>query len=138
MTKEQKINLLVVPITLVIVGIVTVILVVLKQNWKYYLIGGLLSLLTHGLMVKQNARMTRLTKLDPEHTTYNPKRSAVLWYFLRFFLVLAIFVVLGYLAKDLERMQFVISMILALAGYVTLKIVFIILILIFREKVVKE
>lgn len=138
MTKEQKINFLVVPITLVVVGIITVILLVCKLNWKYYLIGGLLSLLTHGLMVKQNARMTRMVKLDPEHETYNPKRSALLWYFLRFGLVLVIFVVLGYLAKDYERNEFILSMILALAGYATLKIIFIILILIFREKVVKE
>ena len=138
MTKEQKINFLVVPITLVVVGIVTVILLVCKQDWKYYLIGGFLSLLTHGLMVKQNARMTRMVKLDPEHQTYNPKKSAILWYFLRFILVLVIFAVLGYLAKDKPRNEFVISMILALVGYVTLNIIFIILILIFREKVVKE
>lgn len=138
LTKEEKINFLVVPISILVIGIVTMILVFTNQNWKYYLIGGALGLLTHGLMVKQNARMTRMVKLDPEHTTFNPKRSSILWYFLRFGVVAVVLVVLGFLIKDKEQTEKVISMILALAGYATLKIIFLICILIFREKVIKE
>ena len=138
MTKDQKINFLVVPITLAVVGIVTLILFLCKQDWKYYLIGGMLGLMCHGLMVKQNARMLRMTRLDPTHTTYNPKKSTILWYLLRFSLVLVVFVVLGFLAKDKPRTQFVISMLIALGGYITLKIIFLIILLCFREKVVKE
>jgi len=138
MTKDQKINFLVVPITLGVVGIVTLILFLCKQDWKYYLIGGMLGLMCHGLMVKQNARLTRMTRLDPTHTTFSPKKSAILWYLLRFALVLGVFVVLGFLAKDKPRTQFVISMLIALGGYITLKIIFLIILLCFREKVVKE
>ena len=89
-------------------------------------------------MVKQNARMTRMTKLDPTHTTFNPKKSTILWYLLRFALVLVVFVVLGFLAKDRERKDFVISMLIALGGYMTLKVIFIIMLMCVREKVVKE
>ena len=110
MTKDQKINFLVVPISLAVIGIVTLILFLCKQEWKYYLIGGMLGLMCHGLMVKQNARMTRMTKVDPLHTAFNPKKSAILWYALRFLLVLVVFVVLGYLAKDKPRVEFVVSM----------------------------
>jgi len=138
MTRDQKINFLVVPITIAIVGIVTLILALCKQDWKYYLIGGMLGLMCHGLMVKQNARMLRMTRLDPTHTTYNPKKSTILWYLLRFALVLVVFVVLGFLAKDKPRKDFVISMIIALAGYLTLKVIFLIMLLCIREKVVKE
>jgi len=138
MTRDQKINFLVVPITLAVVGIVALILFLCKQDWKYYLIGGMLGLMCHGLMVKQNARMTRMTKLDPTHTAFNPKKSTILWYLLRFVLVLVVFVVLGFLAKDKPRQEFVISMLIALGGYMTLKIIFIIMLLCFREKVVKE
>ena len=138
MTRDQKINFLVVPITLAVVGIVTLILFLCKQDWKYYLIGGMLGLMCHGLMVKQNARMTRMTKLDPTHTTFNPKKSTILWYLLRFALVLVVFVVLGFLAKDRERKDFVISMLIALGGYMTLKVIFIIMLMCVREKVVKE
>jgi hypothetical protein len=61
-----------------------------------------------------------------------------LWYLLRFALVLVVFVVLGFLAKDKPRKDFVISMIIALAGYLTLKVIFLIMLLCIREKVVKE
>ena len=141
MTRDQKINFLVVPITLAIVGIVTLVLFLCKQDWKYYLIGGMLGLMCHGLMVKQNARMMRMTKLDPTNTVFNPKKSTILWYLLRFGLVLVVFVVLGFLAKDKPREpinEFVISMLIALGGYITLKIVFLIILLCFRKKVVKE
>ncbi len=138
MTKDQKINFIVVLITLVIIGIVTLVLFLCKQEWKYYLIGGMLGLMCHGLMVKQNARATRMMKLDPNQTAFNPKKSAILWYLLRFVLVLGIFAVLGYFAKDKPRVELVISMLIALAGYMTIKIVFLIVLLCFREKVVKE
>ncbi len=138
MTKDQKINFLVVPITLGVVGIITLVLFLCGQDWKYYLIGGMLGLMCHGLMVKQNARMLRMTKLDPTQTVFNPKKSSILWYLLRFVLVLVVFVVLGFLAKDKPRQEFVISMLIALGGYLTLKIIFLIILLCFREKVVKE
>ena len=76
MTRDQKINFIVVPITLLIVGIVTLVLFLVGKNevwWKYYLIGGMLGLMCHGLMVKQNARTIRMTKLDPTGTVFHPK-----------------------------------------------------------------
>ena len=134
MTREQKINFFVVPISFVLAIIITVVLVVTKQDWKYYLIGVLLGLMTHGMMVKQNARLVRLNKLDPNHTTFNPRKSAILWFALRFLLVAGVFVVLGLLAKDEERTVLVAKMLYALAGYVTVKVVFIILLLTMKNR----
>ena len=141
MTRDQKINFIVVPITLLIVGIVTLVLFLVGKNevwWKYYLIGGMLGLMCHGLMVKQNARTIRMTKLDPTGTVFYPKKSAMLWYALRFALVVTVLVVLGFLAPKDLREKFVISMLSALGGYLTLKVIFLIILLCFREKVVKE
>jgi len=138
MTRDQKINFIVVPISLLVIGIVTIILVITKQEWRYYLIGGMLGLMCHGLMVKQNARMSRMTKLDPNQTVFHPKKSALLWFLLRFVLVVTVFVVLGFLAPKDPREKFVISMLIALGGYLTLKVIFLIILLCFREKVVKE
>lgn len=138
MTKDQKINFIVVPISLLAIGIITLILFLTKQEWKFYLIGGFLGLMCHGLMVKQNARISRMTKLDPTQTVFNPKKSAILWYLLRFVLVIAVFVVLGFLAPKDPRQKFVISMLIALGGYLTIKILFFIILLSYREKVVKE
>ena len=141
MTRDQKINFIVVPITILIVGIVSLVLFLVAKHdvyWKYYLIGGLLGLMCHGLMIKQNARIARMSKLDPTETVFHPKKSAMLWYALRFVLVVTVLVVLGFLAPKDPREKFVISMLSALGGYLTLKIIFLIILLCFREKVVKE
>lgn len=134
MTREQKINFFVVPISAVLAIIITVILVLTKQDWKYYLIGVLLGLMTHGMMVKQNARLVRLNKLDPNHTTFNPHKSAILWFLLRFLLVAGVLVVLGLLARNDERTVLVAKMLVAGGGYVTVKIVFIILLLTIKKR----
>ncbi|MBQ9449028.1 MAG: hypothetical protein IJU60_04055 [Acholeplasmatales bacterium] len=134
MTREQKINFFVVPISAVLAIIITVVLVLTKQDWKYYLIGVLLGLMTHGMMVKQNARLVRLNKLDPNHTTFNPRKSAILWFLLRFLLVAGVLVVLGLLARNDERTVLVAKMLVAGGGYVTVKIVFIILLLTMKKK----
>ncbi len=134
MTREQKINFFVVPISIVLAGIITVVLVLTKQDWKYYLIGVLLGLMTHGMMVKQNARLVRLTKLDPNHTTFNPRKSAILWFLLRFVLVAGVLVILGLLARNDERPVLVIKMLVAAGGYITVKIVFIVLLLTIKKR----
>ena len=134
MTREQKINFFVVPISIVLAGIITLILVLTKQDWKYYLIGVLLGLMTHGMMVKQNARLVRLTKLDPNHTTFNPRKSAILWFLLRFVLVAGVLVILGLLARNDERPVLVIKMLVAAGGYITVKIVFIVLLLTIKKR----
>ena len=134
MTREQKINFFVVPISAVLAIIITVVLVLTKQDWKYYLIGVLLGLMTHGMMVKQNARLVRLNKLDPNHTTFNPRKSAILWFLLRFLLVAGVLVVLGLLARNDERTVLVAKMLVAGGGYVTVKIVFIILLLTMKKR----
>ena len=134
MTKEQKINFFVVPISIVLAGIITVVLVLTHQDWKYYLIGVLLGLMTHGMMVKQNARLVRLNKLDPNHTAFNPRKSAILWFLLRFVLVAGVMVVLGLMARNDERTVLVIKMLIAAGGYVTVKIVFIILLLTIKKR----
>ena len=134
MTRDQKINFFVVPISIVLAGIITVVLVLTKQDWKYYLIGVLLGLMTHGMMVKQNARLVRLTKLDPNHTTFNPRKSAILWFLLRFVLVAGVLVILGLLARNDERPVLVIKMLVAAGGYITVKIVFIVLLLTIKKR----
>lgn len=129
MTREMLINFIVVPITLLLVLTVTIILLVVTPKemnlWRYYLIGSMLGLMTHGMMVKQNARISRLTKADP---LFSPKKSARLWFMLRMFLVASILVICALIAKFYEESStetLVIKLIVALAGYMTLKIVFI-------------
>ncbi|MGM9969878.1 MAG: hypothetical protein ACI35S_05725 [Anaeroplasma sp.] len=139
MNREKKIDYLIVPISLGVIIIVTIILVICSLNWKYYLIGGMLGLLTHGLMVKQNLRMARFSQIDPEHKVYNPKKSSLLWLLARMLVTFGVFFVLIYMSIDKNGKNVaIIDTLIALGGYLTSKVIFIILLLIFREKVLKE
>ena len=137
-SEDFKINVMVVPITLFIVIIVTLLLVFLTPKsyelWKFYLIGSLLGLMLHGMMVKENARLKRFNKLDPEHKTFNPKKSAILWFLLRMLAFGAVFFTMGYISKDAERIVLIVRLLTALGGYMTLKIVFLIICIIFLKK----
>ena len=135
---DFKINVMVVPITLFIVISVTLLLVFVTPKtydlWKFYLIGSLLGLMLHGMMVKENARLKRFNKLDPEHKTFNPKKSAILWFLLRMLAFGAVFFTMGYISKNAERIVLIVRLLTALGGYMTLKIVFLRICIIFLKK----
>ena len=135
---ENKANLLAVPITLVLVATGTIILAVLKFGWVYFLIGALVGLMNHGLMLKQSYRITRYTELDPEGKTLNPKKTALIWYLLRVLVFVAVFVALVFKADIANDKMGIWYVVLALAGYLLTRIVFIIFLIIGRKKVDKE
>lgn len=135
---ENKANLLAVPITLVLVAIGTIILAVLKFGWVYFLIGALVGLMNHGLMLKQSYRITRYAELDPEGKTLNPKKTALIWYLLRVLVFVAVFVALVFKADIANDKMGIWYVLLALAGYLLTRIVFIIFLIIGRKKVDKE
>ena len=135
---ENKANLLAVPITLVAVTTVTVILAILRFGWVYFLIGALVGLMNHGLMLKQSYRIARYAELDPEGKTLNPKRTALVWYFLRVLVFVAVFVALVFKADIANDKMGIWYIVLALAGYLLCRIIFIIFLIIGRKKVDKE
>ena len=135
---ENKANLLAVPITLVAVTTVTVILAILRFGWVYFLIGALVGLMNHGLMLKQSYRIARYAELDPEGKTLNPKRTALVWYFLRVLVFVAVLVALVFKADIANDKMGIWYIVLALAGYLLCRIIFIIFLIIGRKKVDKE
>lgn len=130
-----KNNLLVVPITLLIVTIVTIVLAILKLGWYYYLVGALVGLMNHGLLVKQSHRMARLAAYDPKGEIHNPKKTALLGIGLRFIVFIAVFIVLAIKANISINKNNIWLIIIAFLGYLTLKLVLIITLLITRKKV---
>ena len=132
MDRELKIKYLVVPISLLIITIVTIILVFTTgDGWRYYLIGGALGLLTYGLMVKEAARLTR----EAKNKYSDPRKTAIFWFLARMIVVIGVFVGVAFLAKKGagdDKTKIVISMVITLAGYLTCKIVFITSILILK------
>lgn len=130
-----KVSYLIVPITLLLATVITVILAVCGQGWYYYLIGALVGLMNHGLLVKQTARIERFAKLDPEGKTLKPKRTVALWYGLRVLVFVGVFVALAFKADLKNDSQGIWYIITALGGYLTLKLVLIICVLACRGKV---
>ena len=137
MDRELKVKFLVVPISLLIITIVTVILAITTDSgWRYYLIGGALGLLTHGLLVKETARIARMAK-DP---LFNARKTAIAWFLIRMVVVIGVFVGVAFLAyKDAasDKTKLAIDMVITLSGYMTSKIVFIVSILILKNFEIK-
>ncbi len=135
---ENKANLLAAPITILVVAIGTIILAILQFGWYYFLIGGLVGLMNHGLMLKQSYRMARYAELDPEGKTLNPKKTALIWYLIRVLVFVAVFVVLIYKADIANDKMGIWYVVLALAAYLICRLIFIIFLIIGRKKVDKE
>lgn len=135
---ENKANLLAVPITLVAVATGTIILAVTKFGWVYFLIGALVGLMNHGLMLKQSYRMARYAELDPEGKTLNPKKTALIWYLLRVLVFVGVFIALVFKADIKNDKMGIWYVVLALAGYLLTRIIFVIFLIIGRKKVDKE
>ena len=135
---ENKANLLAVPITLVFVTTVTIILAVLKFGWVYFLIGSLVGLMNHGLMLKQSYRIERYAKLDPEGKTLNPKKTALIWYLLRVLVFVGVFIALIFKADIQNDKMGIWYIVIALAGCLVVRIIFIIFLIIGRKKVDNE
>lgn len=132
--ENMKAKLMVAPISLAILGITALILGLCGLNWTFFLIGGLLGLMSHSLMMKQNARTYRMVQVDPENKVFNPKKSAILWYLLRFALLIGVFAALVYKSDIKNNKSAIWDIVLALIAYMVTKIVFIACILIFKEK----
>ncbi len=135
---ENKAKLLAVPITLLVVITITIILAVLKFGWVYFLIGSLVGLMNHGLMLKQSYRIQRYAELDPEGKTLNPKKTALIWYLLRILVFAGVFIALVFKADIQNDKMGIWYVVLALAGYLVVRIIFIIFLIIGRKKVDKE
>lgn len=135
---ENKAKLLAVPITLLVVIIITIILAVLKFGLVYFLIGSLVGLMNHGLMLKQSYRIQRYAELDPEGKTLNPKKTALIWYLLRILVFAGVFIALVFKADIQNDKMGIWYVVLALAGYLIVRIIFIIFLIIGRKKVDKE
>lgn len=128
--------MLVLPISLGIIAVVTIVLLICKLDWKYYLIGSMVACLTHSMMVKQTSRTEKMAKLDPEQKVFNPKKSAILWMLARVLVTVAVFAALIFMSDiKTDRNKALISIIIAVSGFMTVKIVFILCCLFIREKV---
>lgn len=130
----RKANYFIVPITLIVAIITTIILAVLKLGWTYYLVGVMTSLLNYGLLVKQTFRIERYAKLDPEGKTLNPKKTVAIWSFLRILVFVGVFISLAFKSDIINNKEAIWLLITAFAGYLTLKVVLVLCFLFIKDK----
>ena len=139
MNQNLKSNYFTIPISFGIVALVALILYLCGVGCKFYLIGAALGCFVHAMMVKQTTRIAKFAKIDPECKVFNPKKSSILWFLVRTIVTIAVLAAVVYISgyKDNSK-EGIINIALTLAGFTTIKIVFIACLVIFREKVHKE
>lgn len=135
---NQRNNYLIVPISFLIVGIVTTILAICKLGWYYYLVGALVGVMNHALLVRQTFKIERYAKLDPEGQTLKPKSVALIGLGVRFILFIAVFLVLIVKADVQTDKTNIWLIVTALLGYLTVKVVSIVVLLICSRRKVDE
>lgn len=121
---NQKINLLVVPISWVIAAIVAIVLGVCGYEWLYYLIGVCTGLLNFGIMVKNNRTMELLMQANPEQAEYAAKKHAWFGILLRLLVFFAVFMAIFFkeVYGNPDNMW---VLVIAFGGYATVKFVLI-------------
>lgn len=132
--KQLKSCVITTPITIGIGTIAVIIFLLTKLPWNYYLIGLFTGLLSNGVFIKFNRIIAANLEKDPECKIYKPTTTMTIGRVIRTALV--IFVVLGVVFKtDLPNNKDGIwDVMFTIFGYLTYRIVFIICILIFKDK----
>ena len=131
--KKLAINLFVVPGSWLVGGIVALILGLCKLDWMSYLIGLFTGLLNFGLMSKSSRKMARFAELQPDLGMAQAKSTAWKGASLRILVVCIVFAAIYF--KEVNEENGMWALVIALAGYVTVKIVLVAVYLIFRKKV---
>ena len=114
-----------IPISLIILAIVMTILYFCKLEFIYYLLGGLVSIITHLLMKIQNKSFYNNVSTDIGRATFHPKKSSILWYLLRLVVVFGSIVGILFIAGIKDNPNKLQIVILLVSGYLTIKFMFI-------------
>ena len=130
---EKKSNLFTILLTLLFLIIVSTILGLCKLLWWYYSFGVIIGVLTHLLMLIQNKRFFQIQKNDIEKVVYSPKKDSFLWYGLRILVIIILLVGIYFLSKWLYPERLLEITLMVLGGYMTVKVIFILMLLIFKE-----
>ena len=114
-----------IPISLIILAIVMTILYFCKLEFIYYLLGGLVSIITHLLMKIQNKSFYNNVSTDIGRATFHPKKSSILWYLLRLVVAFGSIVGILFIAGIKDNPNKLQIVILLVSGYLTIKFMFI-------------
>ena len=123
-----------IPISLLITLVIIVILYFCKLEFLYFLYGVLLSLFSHFMMLIQNRQFYNISKNRSERQVFHPKKSSVLWYIFRIIIVGGFVALICFLSNIPNGEKSLEMVILMLSGYVFIKVIFIVFILIIKKE----
>lgn len=114
--------------------IATIVLILLKLEWYYFLLGFALSIITHALMIIQNKKMYEMVKSKYNMFEIRPRRTVFIWYFLKSLLVISFTISLVFIADLFHNDNAVRIIFIYIFGYLSLKIIFVILLITNKER----
>lgn len=130
---EKKNRLYFYSIILLFLVLVSTVLGIFHLYWWYYPTGVVMGLITHLLMVIQNRRFYRIQMNDVEKVLFHPKKDSFLWYGLRILVILLFLAIVFILAYNFHKDRLLETTLMVLGGFMTVKVVFIIILIIFKE-----
>ncbi|MBR6071612.1 MAG: hypothetical protein IKP77_02120 [Acholeplasmatales bacterium] len=122
-----------IPIVTIILAVVMTILYFVNLKFIYYLLGGIIAIITHYLMLLQTNSMISTISTRVGRITFQPRKSSILWYVLRIIVAASLIAGICYFANIKDNPNKLQIVILLLSGYLTVKFSFIIYLLKFER-----
>lgn len=129
----RKNNIFIFSITALFLIIVSTILGLFGLLWWYYPLGVIIGIITHLLMLIQNKRFFSIQENEVEKALFHPKKDAFIWYGLRILVIIVGLVGIFLLASFMNHNRLLEVSLITLGGILTVKVIFISLLLIFKE-----
>ena len=114
--------------------IATIVLILLKLEWYYFLYGLSLSIITHTLMIIQNKKMYEMAQNKYNMFEIRPRRYVFLWYLLKSLAVIGFSIGIVFIADLFNNSNAIRIIFIYLFGYLSLKIIFVILLITNKER----
>ena len=129
---KKMMNKFFILISLMFYIITTTILIILNIEWYYFLYGLLLGVITHIIIIIQNRQL--YNNISNSIYEIKPRRMVFIWFVLKAILIIIFTIILIFISKIYDNPNAIRIMFLYLIGYLSLKVIFIISLLIYERR----
>ena len=131
LSRENKFFII---LSLFLILALTITFVLIKFEWYFYLVGVALAIGTHIIMVIQNRKFYNIAQNEFLKETFHPKISSIIWYLVKGILVISVTILLLVLSDIYNDSHAIREVFLYVGRYLTIKVTFIISLLINKER----
>ena len=131
LSRENKFFII---LSLFLILSLTITFVLIKFEWYFYLVGVALAIGTHIIMVIQNRKFYNIAQNEFLKETFHPRISSIIWYLVKGVLVISVTILLLVLSDIYNDSHAIREIFLYVGGYLTIKVTFIISLLINKER----